>query len=180
MLTAGSHYAASRKMLHRPDVRAALLDLKGITLASINQLMRETPLDKPPSDVIISAVCKMASYEAMFGTPTLFHTHMRGLQSMINKRGGLLGLGLEGFIMRMVMWIDINSAFILGNMTYFETCTPLAGNTAHYAPESVPLAPENFTQRFGPNGSQVAGNIVPPTENLISDINERRADAWVA
>ena len=86
------------------------------------------------SDAVIGAVAKMASYEAMFGLPELYHTHMRGLQNMIKMRGGLGTLGLDGLLQRMVLWIDINSAFLLNSPAYFRPTVPLAGHVALQQP----------------------------------------------
>ncbi|KAL9099314.1 MAG: hypothetical protein Q9163_005172 [Psora crenata] len=130
LLTAASHYAAIHTLLPRKPIQAILLHLKQQTLTSTNGLIRASPKDQPMSDTIIAAVAKMASYEAMFGTPTLFHTHMRGLQNMIKARGGLEALGLDGLLMRMVLWIDINSAFLLNSKAYFMPAYPLAGHVA--------------------------------------------------
>ena len=101
------------------------------------------------SDQTIAAVAKMASYEAMFGSPSLCHTHMRGLQSMVQARGGLEAMtGLGGFMMRMVMWIDINSAFLIGGAAYFRpTSQPLAGHVA-LVPEMEPNPAHFLSQGY--------------------------------
>ena len=130
LLTAASHYAASNQFLHKPTVQRVLLDLKQATLTSINNCINNTPHGEPVADPVIAAVAKMASYEAMFGTPSLCHTHMRGLQTLVAARGGLQRLtGLGGFMMRMVTWLDINSAFLIGGQAYFYPEQPLAGQT---------------------------------------------------
>ena len=134
LLTAASHYAAFNGMLPSADTQSILLYLKQVTLTSINALIRDTPANTPMSDTIIGAVAKMASYEAMFGTASLYHTHMRGLQNMIKGRGGLHMLGLDGLLMRMVLWIDINSAFLLNSQAYFLPSMPLAGHVAMLQP----------------------------------------------
>ncbi|KAL9629553.1 MAG: hypothetical protein Q9164_006831 [Protoblastenia rupestris] len=130
LLTAASHYASLHSLLPRKPIRQILLHLKQQTLTSINSLIRSTPPNEELSDAIIGAVAKMASYEAMFGCASLFHTHMRGLVNMIHARGGLGRLGLEGLLMRMVLWIDINSAFLLNSKAYFLPARPLAGHVA--------------------------------------------------
>ncbi|KAL9125854.1 MAG: hypothetical protein Q9217_004999 [Psora testacea] len=130
LLTAASHYTGFNSLLPQKHIQSTLLHLKQQTLTSINALIRSTPKDEPMSDSIIGAVAKMASYEAMFGSATLYHTHMRGLQNMIGARGGLEVLGLDGLLMRMVLWIDINSAFLLNSKAYFLPAFPLAGHIA--------------------------------------------------
>ena len=130
LLTAASHYATFHNMLPQREIPPILLHLKQITLSSINAIISAIPRDQAVPDAIIGAVAKMASYEAMFGSPTLFHTHFRALQHMIETRGGLHTLGLDGLLMRMVLWIDINSAFLLNSRTYFAPTEPLPGHVA--------------------------------------------------
>jgi len=130
MLTAASHYAATHSpLLERPHIRAILLHLKQQTLCAISVLLRSSP-NQPTSDAVVAAVAKMASYEAMFGDAELFHMHMRGLRDMVRARGGLETLGLDGLLMRMVLWIDLNGAFLLNGRPYFRTSRPLAGHVA--------------------------------------------------
>lgn len=133
LLTAASHYAACKNLTGDRKIQEILLYLKYQTLASTNQLIRSSH-SEVYSDAIIGAVAKMASYEAMFGLPELYHTHMRGLQNMIKQRGGLNALGLDGLLQRMVLWIDINSAFILNSTPYIVPTVPLAGHIVLHQP----------------------------------------------
>lgn len=66
------------------------------------------------SDGLIGAVAKMVSFEAMHGDLAAFEVHMLGLRRMVEMRGGLGALGLNGLLRRMVIWIDLNSSFLLG------------------------------------------------------------------
>ena len=129
LLNAASHYAAITHTHNDPKIQRILLDLRHAALAAINVLIRSVPPNGHMPDTVIGAVAKMASYESMFGSGTLYRTHMRGLQHMVNQRGGLTKLGLDGLLGRMVQWIDINSAFILGEHTFFTPSQPLAGHT---------------------------------------------------
>ena len=155
LLTAASHYCALNSLLQTPHIQSILLDLKQACLESINREMRAHPASTSMPDTVVGAVAKMASYEAMFGTGASYHTHMRGLTSIITQRGGLGSLGLGGLLMRMVLWIDINSAFILGGKTYFETTAPLAGHVGFMQPN-----PMNFLSIFG-RGEGEATGLVP-------------------
>lgn len=58
----------------------------------------------------------MASYEAIYGSHDTFHRHMSGVGRMLSLRGsdGLSTLGLDGFLARLLLFIDTNSAFLLG------------------------------------------------------------------
>lgn len=42
----------------------------------------------------------MAAYEAIFGEPTVYAAHMKGLKLMVSKCGGLIALGLDGLLER--------------------------------------------------------------------------------
>ena len=129
LLTAASHYAAWHR-LPSSSIQKVLVDLKHHTLSSVNRHIRSIPPGEALPDEVLGAVAKMASYEAMFGNGELYHAHMRGLVRMVRQRGGLGMLtGLRGLMRRMMLWIDVNSAFILGGTPYFEAREPLAGCT---------------------------------------------------
>ena len=129
LLTAASHYASNRLM---PDAKQYLYSLKHEAISATNKLLQN--LGKKVNDQFIGAVAKLASYEAMFGEREQYHTHMRALVRMVEMRGGLLALGLDGLLMRMVLWIDLNSAFLLGCPVYFRATVPLAGHVAILEP----------------------------------------------
>ena len=137
LLTAASHYASSRNI---PQISSILFKMKGEAIRSINAGLRNTT--EEITDQLIGAVAKMASYEAMFGDPNLFHLHMRAVYRMVKIRGGLETLGLNGLLGRMVLWIDINSSFLLNSTLYFAPLVTLAGhvppkpNPAHFLGES--------------------------------------------
>lgn len=67
-----------------------------------------------PSDALIAGVAKLAAYEAMYGSATAFASHMRGLRHLVSLRGGLSCLGVEGLLARMIIWIDRNGTFVVG------------------------------------------------------------------
>ena len=108
LLTAASHYASDRAI---PRARECLYSLKHEAISATKGLLAEAT--SALNDQAIGAVAKLASYEAMFGDQKQYHTHMRALKRMVEMRGGLLSLGLGGLLMRMVLWIDLNAAFLL-------------------------------------------------------------------
>lgn len=72
----------------------------------------------------------MAAYEAGFaGDKAQYHVHMRGLTNMVELRGGLESLGLNGLLARMLLWIDLNASFILKTKLYFAHTYALPGHT---------------------------------------------------
>jgi hypothetical protein len=109
LLMAASHYCAvSPHSINLID----LLYLKSKALTEINIALRDPK--RATSDAVIGAVMKMAAYEAVFGDSAVFSAHMHGLSLMLKMRGGLGTLGLDGLLERMVVWIDLNAAFICG------------------------------------------------------------------
>jgi len=109
LLMAASHYCAINPS------QAALFDLvylKGRALAAIQAALLKP--DRAVTDALIGAVAKMAAYEAIFGDSQVFAAHMRGLQTMLELRGGLSSLGLNGLLERMVVWINLNASHITG------------------------------------------------------------------
>jgi hypothetical protein len=94
-----------------------LLLLRQKALLYINEGLKDPA--RAHSDQLIVAVAKMACYEAMYGTYTLYETHMRGLVRMLEERGGIESLGLGGLLMRMCLWIDVNCGLIHNNSKRF-------------------------------------------------------------
>ncbi|CRG82960.1 hypothetical protein PISL3812_00307 [Talaromyces islandicus] len=129
LLLSTSHYAASHK---HNKLKVDLFQLRYEAVWSINKALETS--HQTVDDTLIGAVAKMASYEAMFGTLDTYDMHMRGLSRMIELRGGLCSLGLNGLLQRIVIWIDYNSAFLHGRSeryfpnTTLDDATPNPGN----------------------------------------------------
>ena len=97
----------------------ALEQLKKITIASINRALKDP--DLAISDQVIGAAAKMAAYEAGFvEDEEQYHIHMKGLTKMVELRGGLGSLGSSGMLARMLLFIDLNGAFLFKNKRYFS------------------------------------------------------------
>ena len=109
LLMAASHYCAVNP--HSANL-IDLLYLKSRALTEINIALRDPK--RATSDAVIGAVMKMAAYEAVFGDSSVFSAHMQGLSMMLNMRGGLGTLGLDGLLERMVVWIDLSAHFVCG------------------------------------------------------------------
>ncbi|KAL8773385.1 MAG: hypothetical protein Q9209_001779 [Squamulea sp. 1 TL-2023] len=121
----------------KPEV---LYKLKQNAITSINRGLRNP--DLAISDQLIGAVAKMAAYEAGFaGDEAQYHVHMRGLTKMVELRGGLESLGLNGLLARMLLWIDLNAAFLLKTHLYFPHTNTLPGHTV---PKSTEPNPGHF------------------------------------
>ncbi|KAL8677403.1 MAG: hypothetical protein Q9186_006158 [Xanthomendoza sp. 1 TL-2023] len=125
ILTAASHYLSINRLQCTPEV---LYKLKQDAITTINRGLQDPQL--ATSDQLIGAVAKMAAYEAGFaGDEVQYHMHMKGLVKMVELRGGLQSLGLNGLLARMLLWIDLNAAFILQTHLYFSHTDALPGHT---------------------------------------------------
>ncbi|KAF2863567.1 hypothetical protein K470DRAFT_210331 [Piedraia hortae CBS 480.64] len=130
MLLAAAHYTqAHGQNSHAVDI----LSLRGLAIAEINQALREGR-QRATSDQLILAVAEMASYEAAFGSRDDANTHMRGLHRMVLMRGGLPSLGLNGFVERVLLWIDSNVCYLLNRNLYFND---LSATPRHPPPDAM-------------------------------------------
>ncbi|KAI4176631.1 MAG: hypothetical protein LQ343_000922 [Gyalolechia ehrenbergii] len=121
ILFAASHYLSVRQTRCKPEV---LYQLKEEAIAAINRALRDPKL--AISDQVIAAVAKIAAYEAGFaGDEEQYHIHMRGLTKMVELRGGLESLELDGLLARMLLFIDLNAAFLLKTKLYFPHANAL-------------------------------------------------------
>ena len=107
----------SASVNHMPDAGCELLQMKLEAITSINNAFSNQ--EKRFSDAVIGAVAKMASFEAMHGNVDSYRVHMQGLYQMVMTRGGLDALGLGGLLRRIILWIDLNSSFLLNAPRYF-------------------------------------------------------------
>lgn len=109
VLFSASHYAIRSNQGSQYAV--TILSLKQEALAAINAAI--SCVKGRASDYVVASIAKMASYEAIFGSEDQYHAHMDGLTKMLEMRGGLSALGLGGFLARLLLFIDSNSAFLL-------------------------------------------------------------------
>ena len=149
MLISASHYGRVRgSKVHAID----LLQLRGMAISEINRALRDET--RGTSDQLIAAVAKMASYEALFGDRTICNTHMQGLTRMVSLRGGLPALGLDGFLERMILWVDSNTSHITGTRLYFDRSAfpPSSPSVAHPQPDPTRFASGGLSRSFPANG----------------------------
>lgn len=92
------------------------LQLKSMALRSVNHAIQ----DGNTSDATIAAIANIATTEAMFGSPDVFHTHMLGLLGMVQARGGLDMLGVDGVLERCLLWIDSHGSHVSGMEPHFS------------------------------------------------------------
>jgi hypothetical protein len=106
----GSNASASEPQDHAFESTDHTSPARTPTLASL------PPPNPNPyiSDDIIAATVKVACFEALYGDPNAYHIHMGAAARMVRARGGLAALGLNGFLARLIVFIDTNCAAILG------------------------------------------------------------------
>lgn len=109
----------------------AILGLKHWAIRGITQGLKDSK--GWIGDELIAATAKMASYEAIYGSEGAYHAHMAGVQGMLQLRGGLETLGLDGFLARLLIFIDTNSAFLLNTRLHLE-----ASSFPRLAPFALP------------------------------------------
>ena len=115
MLMAAAQFAHVRgPRSHTIDI----LQLRDMAISEINGALKEGP--RATSDQLIVAVANMAAYEALFGDRRIFNTHMTGLLRMVSLRGGLLALGLDGLLERVLLWVDSNASHVTNLNPYFD------------------------------------------------------------
>ncbi|TKA25889.1 hypothetical protein B0A50_05644 [Salinomyces thailandicus] len=136
ILVAASRYTR----LHGPHSHAIeLLQLRGMAIREINSALEDPK--RGTSDQLITAVAKMASYEALFGDRSVCHTHMTGLLRMVTLRGGLPQLGVDGLLERLLLWIDANATAIMGREIYFDK-DAFPTSAVHPAPNPRKYVPD--------------------------------------
>lgn len=111
---AGSIYHFRKKW---PLGHPSLLDLRQKAILGINESLSNSRAG--PDDTTIGAVFCMSILESMYGDAKSYGVHMMGLQRMIQMRGGLKDLGLEGLLGRMIVWLDFNHAKVHRTPLFF-------------------------------------------------------------
>ncbi|KAK5128312.1 hypothetical protein LTR85_002979 [Meristemomyces frigidus] len=116
ILLSTGHLIATRRVprLHQDAYDA--LRLQQYVYNDINTALRYP--ERATSDQSIAAVLLLATYEALHGQMDLYHLHMTGLVQMVNARGGLSGLGMNGYLELFILWQDGNFANAIGGCGY--------------------------------------------------------------
>ncbi|GAB7337694.1 hypothetical protein MBLNU457_g2980t1 [Dothideomycetes sp. NU457] len=115
MLLGASHYESEHgSNSHGFDIFA----LRSMAISGMNEhLLSPT---SSLSDELVGSILHVAAYEALFGDRDAFAMHMSGLQKIVELRGGLSTLGLDGLLERMLLWVDVNASFATGFDIFFN------------------------------------------------------------
>ncbi|KAF2149809.1 hypothetical protein K461DRAFT_215728, partial [Myriangium duriaei CBS 260.36] len=130
--------ASHCRSVHGPNVHAIdTITLRGWAIRGINESLLDRT--KLASDELVAAVFNMATYEAIFGDRDTYILHMSGLRRLVEHRGGLARLGLDGLLERTLLWIDSNASLIMG---FDDFCFPKAMFPSVYS--HPPPDPQTF------------------------------------
>ncbi|KAK5109093.1 hypothetical protein LTR62_007550 [Meristemomyces frigidus] len=98
---------------------ALVIDLERHLISSINNALQDP--SRRISDQMLVTVALCAAYEVKHGDATRYDIHMTGLLQMVNLRGGFPEIGrYDMYIVRLLVWIDLNTAQIAGRSTYLQ------------------------------------------------------------
>ena len=121
VLVAATHYST----VHGPNSHNIdIIALRGMAIAAIGASTRDSA--RHTSNETIAAIANIASFEALYGDSEAYATHMIGLRHLVRSRGGLGSLGLDGFLERLLVWIDANASYITNQPHFFDNnhCPP--------------------------------------------------------
>lgn len=99
-----------RYLQNQQHATLPLLKLRGFVIDGIQTALVD-PV-RSTSDHIIMAVAIISVYEALFGHKELHRVHMEGLRRMIELRGGLNRLDLDGLLDPLLLWYDAHTASV--------------------------------------------------------------------
>ncbi|KAH0341602.1 hypothetical protein KCU81_g6146, partial [Aureobasidium melanogenum] len=91
-----------------------LFQLKDMAIQAMNENLTT-------KDSMIATMATMAQYEAFWRDADAFSTHMSGLRQFVEMRGGLSALGLDGFLEKMLVAIDLELARTTGHERLFAS-----------------------------------------------------------
>lgn len=172
ILFAASHSASIGKVLIGP---AQLLQLKGQTIQAINSSLQARSESLTPAT--IGAVISMAGYEILFGDLLTNHVHMIGLQAMVAMRGGVDCLGLEGFVKKMLTWLDSLQQLLTGRTAYFPQLSS-SQSMPDNGQSPSPTIPVNHLSMLTTKyllSSEMA-DLMPRLKNLIKSLEAAPAN----
>lgn len=172
ILFAASHSASMGKVLIGP---AQLLQLKGQTIQAINSSLQARSESLTPAT--IGAVISMAGYEILFGDLLTNHVHMIGLQAMVAMRGGVDCLGLEGFVKKMLTWLDSLQQLLTGRTAYFPQLSS-SQSVPDNGQSPSPTIPANHLSMLTSKyllSSEMA-DLIPRLKNLIKSLEAQPAN----
>ncbi|KPI40413.1 uncharacterized protein AB675_7449 [Cyphellophora attinorum] len=168
VLFTATHFATIADPRQFDTARRELLLLKQSALSVLIQKVQSE--QNTPSDVLIAAAAKMASYEAIFGSPGAFHLHMSTVVRLLRLRGAAT-LGMDGFLVRLLSFIDTNSAFLLGTNMYLTEF-----GLTELMPRTRPFHPLAEGGLVPDNSREVSGREIVNLERFVGFMNRPRQE----
>lgn len=124
MLLSLSQLIATRRATQPipPRIIYGILQLRGHVMRIINEALDDPR--RANSDHLIIAVLLLATCEALHGLRESYPVHMIGCMNMVNLRGGLSALGMQGLV---EAWSTSHLFVLVVSWTAnHNTCSPLA------------------------------------------------------
>ncbi|KAK4504216.1 hypothetical protein PRZ48_005132 [Zasmidium cellare] len=126
LLTAASHASLSRAQALPTTL---LAQLRSSTFESINGAIARSQGRGGVNDAVAGAIALMAAWELQYGSLTTYEMHMRGLETIVNIRGGTAPseptqAGLESFstaIAQLILNAGHDLAIYASRPPYFES-----------------------------------------------------------
>ncbi|KUJ13964.1 uncharacterized protein LY89DRAFT_151350 [Mollisia scopiformis] len=112
-----AHYVASYDLRYGAGDPAESLYHRMEAVRIVNE--RLATAHNTLSDGTIAAVANMAVYEASNGSLDSMAVHLKGLEEMVNMRGGILEGGFDPNVRRLIAWTDLHCANALSQPTRF-------------------------------------------------------------
>ncbi|KUJ20986.1 uncharacterized protein LY89DRAFT_715284 [Mollisia scopiformis] len=112
-----SHYAGNYGLAHQQNDPVEALRFRMEAMRIVNERLAD--INSAMTDGTLGTVASLSSYEATNGTLSAIETHLRGLQRLVNLRGGLTQGSMNKYTRRLVLWADLNCANALGTNPVF-------------------------------------------------------------
>ncbi|CAK4031778.1 Hypothetical predicted protein [Lecanosticta acicola] len=137
LLTVASHASLSGAL----NVPMYLLaQLKHSTLESINEAVTSPETRGSIEDSVVGAIALLGGWELAYGDPNTYDTHIRGLETIINLRGGIFGSQSTQTCTRPLSPTIVNIVLQAGNVMAL-----LSGKRPHFEEPHSPT-PESWLE----------------------------------
>lgn len=88
------------------------LMLRGLALSSINHALAESEPSQILNDHVIVAIAVLGYHEFVVGERLTAKQHLSAVHKMVNMRGGLQTMGLDGLLERLLVWMDLHMSHL--------------------------------------------------------------------
>jgi hypothetical protein len=118
MAFASSLYNTKRK---QPPDSPLSFNLRATAISSNNEALSDPETCR--SNQTIPSICILDTAESFYGDTSSYDIHMTGVVKLVQLRGGLDYLGMNGLLARMIVWLDFHHSKLHGTNLYFDQST---------------------------------------------------------